>query len=567
MKRMTLGTAVLLAGFACTGTIDSTPGQDAAGRSGFFGGAGGAAGLAGASGAGGIAGASGNVAPGTVVLPGATLRRLTPVQYKNAVQQLLGVELDVSALTAISPLSGLQAIGASTVALAEVDLEAFERLANEAAEKAFSDAAARMRIVGCDAAQAACADEFVTSFGRRAFRRPLSADERTRYAALHAQALAMTSDAWLALRVVTSAFLQSPSFLYREELPAGAAGADALDSYALASRLSFFIANAPPDRELLDAAESGALATEAGLRAQAERLMQTDAGRAAVEELLTDYLRLDALDSLAKLSDVYPEATPELAAAMKAETLRALEAHLFERRGDFREVFTTKKTFVNEALAELYDVDMLGADGSGSELVEIELPASGPRAGLITHASFLATHAHPARTSPTKRGKFIREALLCQAIPAPPPNVDTSLPDTSDARTLREKLTEHRENPACASCHTLMDPIGLGLEHFDAIGAFRMNENGADIDASGELDGVAFDDARGLGAALAAHPKLVSCFARTLYRYARGALEHASEEPAIEALTAAFASDGHVVPALMLHIVSDPAFRRVGEMP
>jgi hypothetical protein len=561
--------AVLLGGFACSGTIDHgssdrRPGGGAAGA-GFFAGAGGAAGnSAGFAGAGGAAGGAGNVAPGDTALPSATLRRLTPVQYKNAVRELLGVELDVSALTTISPLSGLQAIGASTVSLAEVDLEAFERFANDAAEQAFSDNAARMRIAGCDATQAACADGFIASFGRRAFRRPLSADERTRYGALKDQALTMTSDAWLSLRVVTSAFLQSPAFLYREELGAPDGGnGRLLDDYAVASRLSFFIANTPPDALLLDAAASGALATDAGLRAQADRLMRSAGASLAVDELLTDYLRLDALDSLAKLTDVYPDATPTLPSAMKEETLRTLGAQLFERGGDFRQAFTSTTTFVNEELAELYDVPA----PDGSALVEIELPGSGPRAGLLTHASFLATHAHPARTSPTKRGKFIREAILCQAIPAPPPNVDTSLPDTSDAATLREKLTEHRENPTCAGCHTLMDPIGLALEHFDGLGAFREMENGETIDASGELDGTTFTDARGLGAALAAHPELVSCFARTLYRYARGTLETDAEEPQIEALTAAFASAGYKVPELMLHIASEPTFRRVGELP
>jgi hypothetical protein len=176
-------------------------------------------------------------------------------------------------------------------------------------------------------------------------------------------------------------------------------------------------------------------------------------------------------------------------------------------------------------------------------------------------------HAHPGRTSPTKRGKFIRESLLCQAVPAPPPNVDTSLPDTSDARTLREKLTEHRENPSCAGCHTLMDPIGLSLEHFDGIGAFRTTENGVAIDASGELDGVMFDDARGLAQALAASPALTNCFARTLLRYARGALETSSETPTIAELDAAFGSAGYEVPALMAHIASDPAFQTVGALP
>lgn len=558
--------AFVLLATACSGNIEAGPRAGADGRRGA--GAGGAAGAssAGLGGAAGAAGGSGHAAPpGNMLLPSATLRRLTPAQYRNSVRELLGIELDVSALTAIPPLSGLQAIGAATVAFAEVDLEAFERLANDAAATVFNDESSRLRVVGCDASSAACAEGFVRSFGRRAFRRPLDAGEATRYEQLRQTATTMTGSAWLGLRVVTSALLQSPNFLYREELGTPGAGGEpvrTLTDYQLASRIAFFLTNSAPDAALLDAVEAGALATPKSTRSQAEQLL-ANATEAVSHDLLQDYLRLDGLDSLVKLPDLFPAATPELAQAMKQETLLSLRQRLFDTSSDFRTVFTSTTTFVNGELAELYDVPA----PRGDALVQIELPASGPRAGLLTQASFLALHAHPGRTSPTRRGKFIRENFLCQAVPAPPPNVDTSLPDTSDARTLREKLTEHRENPACAGCHTLMDPIGLPLEHFDALGEFRQTENGAEIDASGELDGATFQDARGLGVALSEHPAVTSCFTRTLLRYARGALETASEGERIAALEAAFASAGYRVPALMLEIASDPEFRTVGELP
>jgi hypothetical protein len=185
----------------------------------------------------------------------------------------------------------------------------------------------------------------------------------------------------------------------------------------------------------------------------------------------------------------------------------------------------------------------------------------------LTHASFLALHSHPGRTSPTLRGKFIRENLLCQGIAPPPPGVDTKLPDTADAKTMRERLTRHREDPSCAGCHSLTDPLGLALEHFDALGAFRDDEDGFAIDASGELDGVTFSDARELGATLATHPQPASCFARTLLRFARGALEHPTEAERIAQLTSAFAAAGHRVPDLMLAIASDDAFRTLGALP
>jgi hypothetical protein len=332
----------LLSGAACTGAVEPNPRAQPAGPGAHAGASGaigaGASGFAGT----GVSGDEGNAAgttggtgePFAATLPAATLRRLTPVQYQNSVRDLLGVAPDVTSLSAIPPLNGLQAIGASTVSLAEVDLEIFERLADDVAARVFGDAAARERVVGCDAAQAACSAGFVEGFGKRAFRRPLSSDERVRYSGLRDRAESMTGDAWLALRVVTSAFLQSPSFLYREELGSPALLADAprrLDAFELASRVAFFLTDTLPDVALLEAAERGELDSAESLRAQAERLMSSSGASAASEQLFTDYLRLDALDDLVKLSDVYPTATDSLAEAMKQETLASLRDLLFAR--------------------------------------------------------------------------------------------------------------------------------------------------------------------------------------------------------------------------------------------
>ena len=577
-KRFAISAALLFIA-ACTGDIEPTQGERGADpfRNGFgvngpgAGAAGvGAAGSSALPGAGAGAIDPGTGAPGTAAgvakLPGATLRRLTLAQYRNSVRDLLGVEADVSKLSPLAPLNGLHAIAASALALPEKDIEVFETLADTLAAQVFSDMAARSKLVGCDGAQSACAEGFVASFGRRAFRRPLTDDERTRFLALLRAGTQMTMDGWLGLRVVTSAFLQSPSFLYREELGAPDPADPArrvLTGFELASRLSFFVWNSTPDVALLDAAESGALATDTGLRAQADRLLASTRAAEAIEELFADYLQLDALDDLVKLPEVYPQATPTIAVAMKSETLRTLRTLLFERAGDFRDTFTSSTTFVNAELAQLYGLPRQ----SGTAFNEVTLPASGLRAGLLTQGSFLATHAHPGRTSPTRRGKFIRESMMCQSIPAPPPNVNTTLPEMSSARSLREKLTAHRADPACAGCHTLMDPIGLGLEHFDGIGAYRERDNSVAIDASGELDGAAFKDARGLGSALAQSPAVASCFARTVLRYARGALEDPSETALVDGLSQQFAGAGYRMPELMLQIVTQPAFRSTGALP
>jgi hypothetical protein len=557
---------VMLALAGCTGEIEGRKIGDQGGASAS--GGGGAAGVIGLPGTGG--GAASNGGGGAsggqpTTLPEPRLRRLTISEYKSSVRDLIGVEADASALSVVPPLHGLRAIGASTVTLPPVDLEAFEQNADTWTATLFADPTARMKLVGCDGAQASCGEGFVATFGRRVFRRPLTPDESTRYLALLRTATTMTSDGWLGLRVVTSALLQSPSFLYRVEIgepdPADPARR-LLTPYELASRLSFFFWGTTPDDALLDAAQSGALATTQGIQEQAQRLLTSMRAADASRDLFADYLQLDELDTLAKLPELFPLASDALASAMKEETLRSLRTLLFEREGDFRTTFTTRTTFVNGDLAELYDV----SPRMGDAFAEIELPTDGARAGLLTQASFLALHSHPGRTSPTLRGKFIRENLLCQGIAPPPPGVDTQLPDTADAKTMRERLTRHREDPTCAGCHSLTDPIGLALEHFDALGEFRQTDDGATIDASGELDGMTFGNARELGTVLSMHPGVLDCFTRTLLRFARGALEHSSEVERVSALNAAFAAAGHRVPDLMLAIASDDAFRTVGAL-
>jgi hypothetical protein len=493
------------------------------------------------------------------------LRRLTPEQYQNSVRDLLGVELDVAQLTAIPPLHGLEAIGASSIALPERDIEVFGTLAESASAALFDDAERRDQLVGCDGSQLECARQFVTAFGRRVFRRPLAGDERERYLALLDEARAATEgDGWLALRVVVGALLQSPHFLYRAELgepdPEDATRRK-LTSHELASRLSFFLWNSTPDEALLAAADRG---DPALLADEAERLLASPRAGDAAEQLFSDYLRLSALDHLEKLPDAFPQLTPTLPLAMKRETLLTLRALLFEERRPFRDVFTSTDTFVDAELAALYDVSL--PDGV-SGFAAVALPADGPRAGLLMQASFLATHAHPGTTSPTRRGKFIRESLLCHGIPPPPDDVDTSLDQGSGGGlTQRERLARHAEDVTCAGCHKLMDPLGLSLESFDALGAYRETDHGLALDTRGELDGAQFDDARGLAEALAEHPDTASCIVRTVLRYARGTLETRDEEALIEALGSNFEAAGQRVPDLMLDIAKNAAFGRVGAL-
>ena len=497
--------------------------------------------------------------------PEPALRRLTREQYQASVRDLIGVELDIATLTAVPPLNGMRAVGASSITFGERDLERFGQLAEQAVTGLFADEAARLALVGCEAADAGCTESFVRDFGRRVLRRPLTQTEQDRYLSLSELARERTGDAWLGLSFVAQALLQSPHFLYRVELgepdPAEPARR-VLGDHELATRLSFFLWGSTPDDALLDAADSGALADPAGLVEQARRLLESPRAAVAVEQFYRDYLQLDGLDALDKNVDVFPQLTDTLGPAMAGEMVQTLRQLTFEQGADFRDLFTTRTTFVNDELARLYGLPEPGSE----DLVEVQLPDDGPRAGLLTQAGFLAAHSHPTRSSPTLRGKFIRETLLCQGIPPPPPDVDTTLPDTSMAATMRERLRIHRENPACAGCHSLTDPIGLGLENFDALGVYRSEENGVTIDASGDLDGVDFADARELGVAIGEHPNLPASVTRKLLGYARGQLADASEAELIDGLAQAFVDDGHAVPALMLAVITSDMFRYAGEM-
>jgi hypothetical protein len=499
-----------------------------------------------------------------------TLRRLTVAQYKNSIRDLLpgaSVKTDLEADTA---LDGLASVGASRIALSPTATEQFETAALDVAHQALSNTATRGALVGCTPAgmtDDACARTFITKFGRRAWRRDLTADEITKYAGLATNASGMLKDFWAGLEYGLAGVLQSPHFLYREELGA----ADPADSsrrlytgYELASRLSYLILNTTPDDTLLDAAKAGKLSTAAGLGAEAQRLAASPAAREAMGSFFAELYQLSELDNLPQLPAAFPALTPTLPAAMRTETMKVIDELAMGGDNDFRNLFDTTTTYVNGELAKLYGIPGI----TGTNFVKTTLPESGPRAGFLGHASFLSMSSHADSGSPTRRGKFIREVLLCRAVPAAPPEVDTTFPSdppNAPKRTTRQKLEVHRTAGAsCATCHSMMDPIGLGLENFDGIGAYRTMEVGQTIDASGNLDGVAFTDARGLGAALKNHKDLGTCVARGLHRYAVGHIETTGESEVITALSKQFATDGYRFRSLLYTVVASASFRYAG---
>lgn len=555
---------------ACQGTIDSGASGTMSGATTTSSGAGATTGGTGggaATGAGGGAGVGGDTGPAYFGRP--TLRRLSTVEYENSVQDVFQVEsLPALELEADTRLNGLTAIGGTNLALSPRATELYEQAAYRVADALLGDEALRQSIAGCDAAQAGCAEQFLGRLGLRAFRRPLTAAELARFVGVAAQGATGLGDAWEGLSYAVAGILQSPHFLYRVELGTPSpedARVRTLDEYELASRLSYALWSTTPDDTLLDAASLGTV--NASLASHVDRLLGAPRAAGAVEGFYGEYLGLSGLATLGKLTELFPEFTDALKQAMREETVRAAADWSFASNGDFRELFTSRATYVNAELAALYGVPAPPGEGFS----RVELPADGERAGLLGHASLLSLYAHESSTSATLRGKFVREVLLCQGVPAPPPTVITTLPEPGpDARTARDRLAVHSADPACGSCHALMDPIGLGLENFDAIGRYRTMENDAPIDASGQLHpddpASVFDGPVELGTVLSQDPRVSACLVRTLYRHASGTLEQPNAEPVLAELATSFTASGHQLRELLHAMIVHPAFRVVGAL-
>lgn len=505
------------------------------------------------------------VAPDAFAPGEATLRRLTVPQYQNSLRDLLGPSATLPAdLEPVLALDGLVSVGASRLSLSERATEQFEAIALAATQQVFADATWRSQEIPCTPlanVDSACARKFITSFGKKAWRRPLASEEVDRWTGVADRAGTTLGDFWQGLRWAAAGILESPHFLYRVEL--GFPSADpkwfALNSHELASKMSYLIWNTTPDSDLLKAADEGVLGGQQGFLAQMERLLASPRARSGLSEFWSDRLRLEDLGHSPHPANVFPVVTPTLLESMQKETLTLLEDLVFTKNTDIRRFVDGKTTFLNDELATAYGLPL---PGSGASLVETALPDASLRAGYLGQGSFLALNAHQTTSSPTRRGKFVRQVLLCQSIPAPPPDVNTTLAtDPANPNlTTRQKLEKHRENPTCAACHALLDPIGLGFENFDAVGSFRSSENGSAIDASGSLEMVPFSTPSELSHLISGRPEFSACLAGTLFRYSAGRSAAVGEESSLQVIQAGFESSGYKFTDLVRATINNPTY-------
>jgi hypothetical protein len=321
-----------------------------------------------------------------------------------------------------------------------------------------------------------------------------------------------------------------------------------------------------PDAELFDAAGRGELATKAGVRLQAKRLLADPRTRLTLARFFDELLELDQLDDLEKDPSVYPGFEPAIRTAFHGETLTFLDSILWDGDGRLSTLLTAPYTFVNGKLAAFYG--MAPVDGTTFRRADVDPARLG---GLLTQGAFLATRAKFDQTSPVQRGKFVRERLFCTTLAPPPPDIAVRAPALAPDLTTRERFAQHSQNPYCAGCHRLMDPIGLGFENFDGVGRWRDMEAFQPVDGSGELTGTdvdgTFSGARALEQRLAGSALVEACAAGQWFRFAHGRADTSDDACSLDQLGRDFHASSGDLRVLLVSITQTDAFRyrRTGE--
>ena len=477
--------------------------------------------------------------------PRVELRRLTHSQYNHTVRDLLGDQTSPS--NKFPPEDFVNGFRNQSQAqnLSPLQIEAYSAAAEQLGRNAFRGGDTH-GLIPCKVASSACRTRFVREFGLKAFRRPLEAGEQKRYEGLMAKETDLVKGAQLAVE----AMLQSTNFLFRLDETSD----NKWMPYVAASRLSYAIWDSMPDAELLAGAARSDLNTPQGVEKAARRMLDHTRARESLDEFVSQWMRFDRILTASKDRRKFPQFTREMAVAMTQEASLFVGDLVWNDR-NFMELFTAGYGYANADLAAIYKVP-----APAKEFDRVAFPAGSERAGLLGQTLFLALTAKPEDSSPTARGLFVREQFLCQHVPEPPAGVNTNLPPVTEAKpqTNRDRMSEHATNPSCATCHRLIDPIGFGLERFDAIGVrrdkfqlqfagVRRGDDGAarrgplktvdlDIDPAGYVAGISdsqFTSPSQLGAVLAKSPQCQECLVKQYLRYTLGRMETPADRPMI----------------------------------
>ena len=495
-----------------------------------------------------------------------SIHRLNSAEYDNTVHDLLG---DTSRPAAASfPVDdtsyGFDNNG-DVLSISPLLLEAYNNAAQALAQSAVTGPD-RARIMTCDGSGGAdaCAHAILAPLAKKAWRRPVTDQEVAELAAMVGVATSHGDSFDVGIQLAIQALLASPNFIYRTEIdpdPASAAP-HALDDYELASRLSYFLWSTMPDDALFASADAKKLTGDPQeLGRQVDRMLADPRAQELTDRFAMQWMTA-GFEGVKPATATFPEWGDDLRAAMLAETHDYMRSFLFEDVS-FLDMIDAKYTYADARLATHYG--LTGAFGATTTKVALD-PAT-HRGGILTHGSILTLTSIVNRTSPTRRGRWVLTNLLCDPPPPPPGNVPP-LPPQPAGTTLRQILEQHRQNPTCAACHTKMDPIGLGMENYDGVGAWRTEDKGQRVDATGQLtsstsaDGPHFDGVLELEPLIKADPRFATCVTSKVFAYATGRAPAGDADTCrMKALTDAFKGKSYRMKDLVKTIVMDPAFR------
>ncbi len=496
--------------------------------------------------------------------PGPTpLRRLTRREFDRTVADLLG---DNTAPSTTFPAeehangfdNNADLAQASVLLVEQYELVA-ERLARQAAQDL-------PKLMGCTpsnpATEDACAQQFLGAFGQRAFRRPLARDESDRHLAFYTTNKGKYGFP-TAVRLMLQTLLQSPAFLYRVEDSGTTTAASAMvvkaNPWDLASRLSYLIWGSMPDKLLLDAAATGGLASAADVTREGRRMLDDPKAKVGLRNFFSQWLELANVDTLTKDDKIFKSWNQRIAGLMRRESETFIDESILKGNGGLLALLRADHSYADKELATYYG--LRGPMGSAFEKVQMDVTQ---RSGVLTQGALLASLAGPVQSSPVKRGYFLRDRLLCAPPPPAPANLNTKIPAPDGKSSTRERFAAHRADPACAGCHALMDPLGLGLENFDGVGLWRARDAERVIDASGEIKGTRDADGPFVGAVdlatkLSASVQVRECLARQYFRFAFARADQDGDACAVEALAGTLAGAG-TVRGLLLGLTQTDAF-------
>ncbi len=489
-------------------------------------------------------------------------QRLNGIEYDKTVQDLFGIATQPSVQFSFpgDGFSGNFDNNARVLTVTTRSIEKYMAAAESIADAVFADSNLKARWFTCDLNQAACMDTTLNKIILMVFRRPAAAADVTRYQDLANIAKTEGESAEGALKHALRAALVSPHFLYRSvqlAQPANKKAVQTLNAFELATRLSYFIWSSTPDQPLLSAAQSGSLLTDAGLTTQVKRMLKDPKALSLADYFSNRWLRISEFDRHEPNKTVFPEFDANLRAAFQSETKLFLR-DLFTRDGSFYDLVSSQSTFLNDQLAAHYKISGV----AGGDFRKVNL-AGTEYVGLLTQGLLMTANANPDRSSIVKRGKWVLENILCEAPPPPPPDVSTEIPAGSENLSMRERLVQHRKNPTCVSCHSVMDPIGFSLENFDGIGRFRTMDGAFAVDNRGDFpDGRKFVGPKGLASVLAVDKNFPKCVAEKMLTFAMGRQPETFDRCSINRLGNSMVTPTTPISALVLGIVKSETFRK-----